>query len=51
MLGMVGDGWPLLTTLHHPITVDRQLALSHRRTPGSGSPRGVGSGSCACSSG
>jgi glycosyltransferase involved in cell wall biosynthesis len=29
MLGMVEDGWPLLTTLHHPITVDRQLALSH----------------------
>jgi glycosyltransferase involved in cell wall biosynthesis len=29
MLGLVEDGWPLLTTLHHPITVDRQLALSH----------------------
>jgi glycosyltransferase involved in cell wall biosynthesis len=29
MLGMVHDGWPLLTTLHHPITVDRELALSH----------------------
>ncbi len=29
MLGMVDDGWPLLTTLHHPITVDRELALSH----------------------
>jgi glycosyltransferase involved in cell wall biosynthesis len=29
MLGMVADGWPLLTTLHHPITVDRQLALDH----------------------
>jgi glycosyltransferase involved in cell wall biosynthesis len=29
MLGMIDDGWPLLTTLHHPITVDRQLALSH----------------------
>jgi glycosyltransferase involved in cell wall biosynthesis len=29
MLGMVEDGWPLLTTLHHPITVDRELALSH----------------------
>ncbi len=26
---MMDDGWPLLTTLHHPITVDRQLALSH----------------------
>jgi glycosyltransferase involved in cell wall biosynthesis len=29
MLGLVRDGWPLLTTLHHPITVDRELALSH----------------------
>src|SRR6185437_7408895 len=28
MLGMVEDGWPLLTTLHHPITVDRGLALA-----------------------
>ncbi len=29
LVGMLEDGWPLLTTLHHPITVDRQLALSH----------------------
>ncbi len=29
LLGMLSDGWPLLTTLHHPITVDRVLALSH----------------------
>jgi glycosyltransferase involved in cell wall biosynthesis len=29
LLGMLEDGWPLLTTLHHPITVDRVLALSH----------------------
>jgi glycosyltransferase involved in cell wall biosynthesis len=33
ILGMMGDGWPLLTTLHHPITVDRQLALSHASNP------------------
>ncbi|HVX21456.1 MAG TPA: glycosyltransferase family 4 protein [Acidimicrobiales bacterium] len=33
MLGMIDDGWPLLTTLHHPITVDRQLALSHTTNP------------------
>ena len=26
---MIEDGWPLLTTLHHPITVDRELALAH----------------------
>jgi glycosyltransferase involved in cell wall biosynthesis len=30
---MMNDGWPLLTTLHHPITVDRQLALSHATNP------------------
>jgi glycosyltransferase involved in cell wall biosynthesis len=29
MLGILRDGWPLLTTLHHPITVDRQLAIEH----------------------
>lgn len=23
------DGWPVLETLHHPITVDRRIALSH----------------------
>jgi glycosyltransferase involved in cell wall biosynthesis len=28
LLGMMEDGWPLLTTLHHPITVDRELALA-----------------------
>jgi glycosyltransferase involved in cell wall biosynthesis len=28
LLGMLEDGWPLLTTLHHPITVDRDLALA-----------------------
>ena len=33
MLGLIEDGWPLLTTLHHPITVDRQLALSHSTNP------------------
>ncbi len=29
LLGMMRDGWPLLGTIHHPITVDRQLDLSH----------------------
>lgn len=29
LLGMLDDGWPLLATIHHPITVDRELALSH----------------------
>jgi glycosyltransferase involved in cell wall biosynthesis len=31
--GMIEDGWPLIATLHHPITVDRQLALSHASNP------------------
>jgi glycosyltransferase involved in cell wall biosynthesis len=26
---MVGDGWPVLATLHHPVTVDRDLDLAH----------------------
>jgi glycosyltransferase involved in cell wall biosynthesis len=29
LLGMMGDGWPVLATLHHPITVDRDLDLAH----------------------
>jgi glycosyltransferase involved in cell wall biosynthesis len=32
LLGMLDDGWPLVTTLHHPITVDRRLELEHART-------------------
>ncbi|HXW39276.1 MAG TPA: glycosyltransferase family 4 protein [Acidimicrobiales bacterium] len=31
--GMIDDGWPVVATLHHPITVDRQLALSHASNP------------------
>ena len=27
------DGWPLLETLHHPITVDRTIALDHAENP------------------
>ena len=26
------DGWPVLATLHHPITVDRDLDLAHTRS-------------------
>jgi len=29
MLDVLADGWPLLTTLHHPITVDREIKLAH----------------------
>ena len=28
---LLADGWPMLTTLHHPITVDRDLDLAHER--------------------
>ncbi|HEV2427742.1 MAG TPA: glycosyltransferase family 4 protein, partial [Acidimicrobiales bacterium] len=31
--GLARDGWPLLETLHHPITVDRSIALDHADTP------------------
>jgi glycosyltransferase involved in cell wall biosynthesis len=29
LLGMMQDGWPVVATLHHPITVDRDLELEH----------------------
>jgi len=29
LLAMMSDGWPLIATIHHPITVDRRLDLSH----------------------
>jgi glycosyltransferase involved in cell wall biosynthesis len=29
LLGMMADGWPLVGTCHHPITVDRALDLEH----------------------
>jgi glycosyltransferase involved in cell wall biosynthesis len=32
LLGVMEDGWPLMATLHHPITVDRALDLSHAPT-------------------
>ncbi len=32
LLGMVKDGWPLVETVHHPITVDKELDLSHARS-------------------
>lgn len=33
LLGMIEDGWPMVHTLHHPITVDRDLELSHATSP------------------
>jgi glycosyltransferase involved in cell wall biosynthesis len=34
LLGLMADGWPLAATLHHPITVDRSLDLTHAATWG-----------------
>jgi glycosyltransferase involved in cell wall biosynthesis len=33
ILALHRAGWPLLETLHHPITVDRSIALDHAETP------------------
>jgi glycosyltransferase involved in cell wall biosynthesis len=33
ILALQRSGWPLLETLHHPITVDRAIALDHAETP------------------
>ena len=32
ILALLREGWPLLETIHHPITVDRRLELAHART-------------------
>lgn len=32
ILALLRQGWPLLETIHHPITVDRRLELAHART-------------------
>ena len=32
ILALLRQGWPLLETIHHPITVDRRLELAHTRT-------------------
>ncbi len=32
VLSLFHEGWPLLETLHHPITVDRSIALDHATT-------------------
>ncbi len=32
LLGLVRDGWPLIGTCHHPVTVDRMVDLSQAQT-------------------
>ena len=33
ILGLLDDGFPVVATVHHPITVDRDLELSHATSP------------------
>jgi glycosyltransferase involved in cell wall biosynthesis len=33
ILGLLDDGFPLVATVHHPITVDRDLELAHATSP------------------
>lgn len=33
LLKMVREGWPVMATIHHPITVDRALDLAHASGP------------------
>jgi glycosyltransferase involved in cell wall biosynthesis len=33
LLGMMDDGFPMAATLHHPITVDRDLDMEHATSP------------------
>ena len=33
ILGLVADGFPVVATVHHPITVDRDLELAHATSP------------------
>lgn len=34
LIGMMRDGWPVIATIHHPITVDRALDLAHAPSRG-----------------
>ena len=31
IVGLMDDGWPVSATIHHPITVDRELDLAHAK--------------------
>ncbi|MGH9304429.1 MAG: glycosyltransferase family 4 protein [Acidimicrobiales bacterium] len=32
ILSMMSDGWPVIETIHHPISVDRELDIAHAAT-------------------
>jgi glycosyltransferase involved in cell wall biosynthesis len=34
LLGLLADGWPLLASIHHPVTIDRRLDLAAAPTRG-----------------
>lgn len=33
LLGVAADGWPVVATVHHPLTVDRDVALARADSP------------------
>ena len=33
LLNLLGAGWPVIASIHHPITIDRSLDLSHAESP------------------
>ena len=45
---MMEDGWPLIATLHHPITVDRDLDLARDQARSSRSRCAAGTASSRC---
>jgi glycosyltransferase involved in cell wall biosynthesis len=34
LLGLMGEGWPVIGTCHHPVTVDRLVDIAHAETWG-----------------
>jgi glycosyltransferase involved in cell wall biosynthesis len=34
LLGMVGDGWPVISSIHHPVTIDRSIDLTEAQSDG-----------------
>jgi glycosyltransferase involved in cell wall biosynthesis len=32
LLGMIADGWPVIASIHHPVTIDRSIDLAEARS-------------------